>query len=298
MFSQTSPEGSVDSQIIKPKPPIKTGAKILASPNHPSRTEDKAYYKDLLGGRSAIFGVMDGVGSGGERSALAAEIVQKRIMGIESQVNKPPQISTAVALLKGAIYTAAGEVKRLQRTENNDDIDTTVNVGMLCLSTDGNRRFIVTANVGDSRMYKFIPSEGKVVKVTVDDSLVQRFVEEGEITEAQAFDHPQRNIVTRTVGTLRTDKEITFTVSEVKDGDIFLAVSDGVSDNLTPTGLPVAVIDSFRQSFDRAKRETNIPRMASLIAERSRNIQVRTKAAHAKPDDTTVVILQVPPITT
>lgn len=297
MIPQISPEGGVDSQIITPKPPIKTGAKILASPMHPSHTEDKAYHKDLLGGRSAIFGVMDGVGSGGERSALAAEIVQKNIMGIEGQVNKPPQISTAVSLLKGAIFTAAGEVKRLQRTENNDDIDTTVNVGMLCLSTDGKRRFIVTANVGDSRMYRFRPSKGELAKVTVDDSLVQRFVEEGEITEAEAFKHPQRNIVTRTVGTLRTDREITLTVSEVQDGDIFLSVSDGISDNLTPTGLPATVIDCFRQSFDRAKRETNIPRMASLIAERARNIQVRTKAAHAKPDDTSVVILQVPPIT-
>jgi len=58
---------------------------------------------------------------------------------------------------------------------------------------------MVVANVGDSRCY-IIKGE-EIIKVTKDHSLVQQLVDEGSITEAEADSHPNKNIITRALGT-------------------------------------------------------------------------------------------------
>jgi protein phosphatase len=53
-------------------------------------------------------------------------------------------------------------------------------------------------NVGDSRGYHVGTG---IEQLTVDQSLVQELVESGQITEAEAADHPQRNVVSQALGT-------------------------------------------------------------------------------------------------
>jgi protein phosphatase len=57
------------------------------------------------------------------------------------------------------------------------------------------------AHVGDSRIY--VLREKKLHKITVDHSVVQEMVDAGQITEEQARAHPQKNLVTRALGTER-----------------------------------------------------------------------------------------------
>ncbi len=56
----------------------------------------------------------------------------------------------------------------------------------------------VLAHVGDSRAYLF--QNGELRQITMDHSLVQALVNEGEITPEMARNHPRKNVVTRSIG--------------------------------------------------------------------------------------------------
>jgi PPM family protein phosphatase len=58
---------------------------------------------------------------------------------------------------------------------------------------------VFTAHVGDSRLY-LIRKDGFLSLQTKDHSLVKRLVDLGEITEAEAAVHPQRNVLYKALG--------------------------------------------------------------------------------------------------
>lgn len=58
---------------------------------------------------------------------------------------------------------------------------------------------VTYAHVGDSRAYLVHP-EGRLVAITQDHSLVRRLVELGQITEEQAINHPNKNVLYRALG--------------------------------------------------------------------------------------------------
>jgi PPM family protein phosphatase len=96
----------------------------------------------------------------------------------------------------------------------------------------------VVANVGDSRTY--LLRDGVLVRLTRDDSLVQRLIDEGELTEADAGRHPGRNIVVDALdGRPRPDPALA-TVHACA-GDRLLLCSDGLSDVVDDQQLAAAL---------------------------------------------------------
>ena len=84
--------------------------------------------------------------------------------------------------------------------------------------------------VGDSRIYRL--RDGMLTQVTEDHSLVQEMQSLGEISEAEAADHPSSNIITRAIG-VREELFIDIEYSTVEAGDRFLLCSDGLYKELT-----------------------------------------------------------------
>ena len=83
----------------------------------------------------------------------------------------------------------------------------------------------VVGHVGDSRAY-LLESES-ITQLTADHSLVQRLQDKGEITAAQAENHPQRNVLLRAVGQgdgLQAD----VTTHAVQSGARLFLCSDGL----------------------------------------------------------------------
>lgn len=82
------------------------------------------------------------------------------------------------------------------------------------------------ANVGDSRGYIF--KDGKLRQVTKDHSLVQKLIDDGEITEAEAERRADKSVILRAVG---ADKDVKVDVFEndTEKGDIVLLCSDGLT---------------------------------------------------------------------
>lgn len=84
-------------------------------------------------------------------------------------------------------------------------------------------------NVGDSRVYGW--NGRSLIQVTVDHSAVQEMVTMGLITPADALIHPDRNVITRAVGSER-HVETDIWLMPTRGHQVFLLCSDGLTKEL------------------------------------------------------------------
>lgn len=137
-----------------------------------------------------IYVIADGMGghnAGEIASKMAVELTIKYI-------NDKKDFSEPDVILKDAINYANDEIyEKSKENKNMSGMGTTITA---CLIYKGK---MVVANVGDSGC--FIVSDNGVRKITKDHSLVQQLVDAGSITEEEAVNHPNKNIITRALGT-------------------------------------------------------------------------------------------------
>ncbi len=93
-------------------------------------------------------------------------------------------------------------------------------------------------NVGDSRAYH-ISGQG-IKRVTRDHSIVEALVARGNITPEQARVHPQKNLITRALGTSRTVESDVYEI-RLETGDWLLLCSDGLINEMTDEEIYLAV---------------------------------------------------------
>ena len=109
----------------------------------------------------------------------------------------------------------------------------------VCAVVKGNE--VHLANVGDSRAY--VVSDDEIRGVTKDHSYVQALVDEGKITQAEAREHPKKNIITKAVGispSVEADKSILTLGSD----ESLLLCCDGVIAHLTDEDIHKIINDS------------------------------------------------------
>ena len=85
------------------------------------------------------------------------------------------------------------------------------------------------AHVGDSRIYRL--RQGHLEQLTVDHTMAQFLMEEGEIAPAEAVKHPARHVLTQVMGA--EIEKIDTRVETLAPGDLFLLCSDGMHDMVT-----------------------------------------------------------------
>ena len=98
------------------------------------------------------------------------------------------------------------------------------------------------AHAGDSRIYHF--HNGKLVFRTSDHSYVQALVDRGEITEEQARNHPNSNILVGCLGAENDPPTATHDIQQLQPGDVLMACSDGLWHYFSPDELG-SVLDSL-----------------------------------------------------
>lgn len=95
---------------------------------------------------------------------------------------------------------------------------------MVAVYLDGGRAMVL--NEGDSRAYLITPES--ISQVTQDHSLVEDLVRRGELTPEQARIHPNKNLITRALGS-ETALHADLFELDVEQGQFFLLCSDGLS---------------------------------------------------------------------
>lgn len=127
--------------------------------------------------------------------------------------------------LEERVQEAIGKANRVvyefaqQKPEQAADAGTTISMALVI----GSR--IIVANVGDSRTY--LLHGDRMRQITKDHSLVASLVASKQIKPEEIFNHPQRNLIFRSLGNKKEVQVDTF-IESLKEGDYLLLCSDGL----------------------------------------------------------------------
>ena len=144
-----------------------------------------------VGNLPNLFTVADGMGGHNAGDYASSHAVRILVDEIREDADYNP-----VKVIRHAIEAANTEIRnRAQEDENLRGMGTTMVVATIV------DQYAYVANVGDSRLY--VIQDG-IRQVTRDHSLVQEMVRMGEISEAEARNHPDKNIITRALGAEKT----------------------------------------------------------------------------------------------
>ncbi len=81
-------------------------------------------------------------------------------------------------------------------------------------------------HTGDSRIYLF--RKGEMVRRTLDQSYVQKLINEGQLSEADAQSHPQSNLLTACLGTVQEPEPVATSIGKLEPDDVVMCCSDGL----------------------------------------------------------------------
>ncbi len=105
---------------------------------------------------------------------------------------------------------------------------------------------IYVAHAGDSRAYLYTKNE--IRQITRDHSVVQKMIEDGKITEAEAHRHPSKNLITRALGvdeSLRVD----FTEESISPKTLLLICTDGLTNYVTDEEIHKTILEGRQSDF-------------------------------------------------
>jgi protein phosphatase len=222
-----------------------------------SENQDRFGIFELLPGVTLCV-ICDGMGGnagGSVASGLAIDAFtdMMREVIIPDSPEAVPEISdrTVREALREAVRAANRAVWEKARESNGrfDGMGTTL---VALLMSEEGRAWAV--NVGDSRIYRVLPD--RLISLTRDHSYVQQLVDAGTLSREEARTSPDRNIITKAVGTaVFVEGDVTAVDLEPIDGyrGLFLLCSDGLYSCLDD-GAIIAAASGARSLSEMADR--------------------------------------------
>ncbi|WP_283595745.1 Stp1/IreP family PP2C-type Ser/Thr phosphatase [Limosilactobacillus vaginalis] len=167
--------------------------------------------------------VADGIG--GSRSGDVAAQITVDHLGRQFQAASPNSSLEAIRWFAREVQLINDEI--LQKSTENPKYQ---GMGTTLVAAIIFDQAMVVANIGDSRGY--VLHDNLLTQVTIDHSLVNELVKHGDITEEEARNYPQNNIITRAIG-VSADARIEVNCFDLGAGDQILLCSDGLSKMIT-----------------------------------------------------------------
>jgi protein phosphatase len=158
---------------------------------------------------------MGGAAAGEVASAAAVQVIRRL---------DTPDISgeDMIEALAGAVHRANERLSELvEEDPEREGMGSTVTALMF----DGSR--LGLAHLGDSRAYRM--RDGQLYQLSHDHTFVQSLVDEGRISQEEAFTHPHRNLILRVLDG-RPDSDPDLQILDVQAGDRLMLCSDGLPD--------------------------------------------------------------------
>jgi serine/threonine protein phosphatase PrpC len=207
---------------------------------------EDAYVAEQLDKNTVLAVAIDGVG-GYEGGEVAAEIAKTEIPKYLHEFRNGERLE----LLKQAVICANNAIYDQRQRD-------TTRPNMSCVLTsaivDKGRKVIDMVHVGDTRMYQY--RHGELRKLSHDHSLIGYREEVGDLTEEQAMHHPQRNVISRDVGSAKHEVEdrdfLEAAAFPLLPNSTLLLCSDGLTDLITSKQI-VAILEQQISLKEKAK---------------------------------------------
>lgn len=204
--------------------------------------------EDAVLARPPVFMVADGMG-GHVYGAMASECVIQAFAEFADQI--VPGAPVEPAQINAVIHHAQNLIRarlRAQRPDPPSDpqgasetdaepLAGSTAAGAVLTSREGTPYWLVF-NVGDSRVYRH--DETGLDQISVDHSLVQELIDAGTLTAEAARTHPDRNVITRAVGSARP-VEADFWMLHAGEDQRLLVCSDGLVGELDPEQIAMVM---------------------------------------------------------
>lgn len=180
-----------------------------------------------LGPRGCLIVVADGMG-GMNAGEVASDIAVKTVKQmfapevLASNIVESPE--SVKDYLKTVIVQADSEVKKqCKANPETEGMGSTIILAWLL------ENHVYVGWLGDSRAYSFkADAEEKIIRLSKDHSYVQQLVDAKILTEEEAMNHPNSNIVVRSLGDTSQKAKPDVADYPVSEGEIIMLCSDGL----------------------------------------------------------------------
>lgn len=185
---------------------------------------EDAYFLDTEQGQ--LFAIADGMG-GHNAGEVASQMAIDKMLTIFKGPNKT--CDDAVIAIRETFEGASAEIDaRAKENKQLEGMGTTLTMAYW----DG--RILYMGHIGDSRAY-MVNSHG-IKPITRDHTLVSELVKSGSITELEARNHPQRNVIMKALGS--DCKAVPDILEiEIEEPSVLVLCSDGLSDLVEDTEI-------------------------------------------------------------
>lgn len=178
-----------------------------------------------LGENGCVMVVADGMG-GMNAGEVASEIAVTHVQNAFSKVSDFSKIADCSnhveAFLKKIIVEADAAIKkRVKEDPSTAGMGTTIVMAWII------GEVVHVAWCGDSRAYLFNRQSG-LSRLSNDHSYVQELVDSGKLDPELAFDHPNSNIITRSLGDSPVKAQPDYVCRRLSAGDYVILCTDGL----------------------------------------------------------------------
>lgn len=198
------------------------------------------YYEESNIREQYIYAVCDGMG--GEELGEAASMVAVKTLALYQETD-----------IKSNIMNYIQEANKLicDEIEKNDGVRMGTTLALLYIN-DGKA---IAYNIGDSRAYLF--RKNKLIQLSEDHTQAQRLVDMGLLKKSAAANHKDKHKLTQHLGIFPDELIIEPYKSQeinIKQNDIFLLCSDGLTDMLSDDDITVILSNKQEGIGTLAKR--------------------------------------------
>jgi PPM family protein phosphatase len=171
------------------------------------RNQDAAY------AGTRLLAVADGWGPGGDAASEAVIDALRPLESAESAGDLLNALSDAITAATSSLRAAAESDPEFADSGST----------LTAMLWSGSRLALV--HIGDSRAY--LLRDGGLFQITHDHSVVQSLIDAGRLTPEEAWSHPQRAMLLKSLGTTAGTPDLS--LHDAQAGDRYLLCSDGLS---------------------------------------------------------------------
>jgi len=197
-----------------------------------------------------LIAVADGMG-GHQAGEIASKLAVNSLAdyNFNYKENILKEIEEAIKQINQHIVEEGSKNKKYR------EMGTTLSMGIIY------KQRLYLGHIGDSRIY--LLRDDTLNQLTTDHSLVHELLEKKEISCNEAFDHPQKHIITQALG-LEIELKIETKKIKLKEKDLLLFCTDGLTDMIRTRD-----IENIINSYIINNNPFNLEELSNILGEKA-----------------------------